>query len=582
MESTWRGTVRTAMRRQLVTDLHDYLDIHRNLRPLLVRARREILDGVFRPSRVEAVTAEKALGVTRTTAVISPLDAVIVQAASDTLSRQILRRQPHRNAYYSRSHSGPSMDALPEALSPPWWVQWPRFQKKILEFVSSFPFLVVTDIANYFETIDLRLLRNAIAGHGAFEEPLLDFVFFVVSSLLYRTHYSPRTDHGLPQIDLDAPRLLAHAFLFGADSLLGRMAPRVEFTRWMDDFDIGVHSIEEGKATLNRLHSQLSQQGLRLNSKKTKILSARDAAKHFWLSHNSTLNVLLNSAKNHPGQDHSIGRLRARLVDERLNAFLALPPSGNWAKVMKRFYTLLGRLGSPRLVDVAGEHLSVHPDLRASVFRYFRELGFSTKRYDIVRGYLEGGHCIDDASVFEACQLFVDWTIPPRSRVVKDLRRLAKSLGGSKKASPTRFSGALHVLAKYAGAREVSTYLVRTERCWQQSDFAGRQVAAASACLSSSDLAKVREMVARNGLRDALQVYAHLDSLHTLSSLDKQLDSYLAHTSPQPYGYGLPRFLLLRWMLGSPKLGRQASEKLRDQAKEIIADPVYLMRLLRI
>ena len=45
-------------------------------------------------------------------------------------------------------------------------------------------------------------------------------LIFVLSDLLWQPDYSPRIEVGLPQMNLDAPRLLAHCFLYELDSLL--------------------------------------------------------------------------------------------------------------------------------------------------------------------------------------------------------------------------------------------------------------------------------------------------------------------------------------------------------------------------
>jgi hypothetical protein len=63
----------------------------------------------------------------------------------------------------------------------------------------------------------------------------------------------PRVQIGLPQVPfLDAPRLLAHCFLFEIDKLLIQRA-NIDFARYVDDIDIGVDSIPSAKQVLRDL-----------------------------------------------------------------------------------------------------------------------------------------------------------------------------------------------------------------------------------------------------------------------------------------------------------------------------------------
>ena len=65
----------------------------------------------------------------------------------------------------------------------------------------------------------------------------------------------------------------------------------------MDDIDAGSNSRQEGKKLLRNLDNVLSSQGLRLNTSKSKILSAQDAVAHFWIQENRALTIIENSIK---------------------------------------------------------------------------------------------------------------------------------------------------------------------------------------------------------------------------------------------------------------------------------------------
>ena len=112
------------------------------------------------------------------------------------------------------------------------------------------------------------------------EECVLDMLIYVLSALLWQPDYMPRVEVGLPQINMDAPRLLAHCFLYELDQFLASDTSR-DFVRYMDDIDIGVDSVAAAKEVLKSVDLVLQTKQVRLNSGKTLILSQSDALRHF-------------------------------------------------------------------------------------------------------------------------------------------------------------------------------------------------------------------------------------------------------------------------------------------------------------
>ncbi len=132
--------------------------------------------------------------------------------------------------------------------------------------------MVITDIANYYDTISYTNLRNVIAGITDVEEAT-DMLIYILSHLLWQPDYTPRVEVGLPQINLDAPRLLRNRFLYELDEFLD-FVQNCDFVRYMDDIDVGVDLIVDAKNMLKSI--DLSIRHIRLNSGKTQILRTRE------------------------------------------------------------------------------------------------------------------------------------------------------------------------------------------------------------------------------------------------------------------------------------------------------------------
>ncbi len=252
MKKAWK-IVWQGMRKQTLLDLHDYYDFHTNQDRLIQTIKTEIIKGDYKPKPPQIIRREKKYGVCRHIQIPSPEDALVLQTIVEMLSPLINEAQVSNRAYYSRSHSKPKNESdIDESFPYAWWELWPVFQKKIYEFTSTFDYVVVTDIANYFDNISLVHLRNTISSYGNFDECLLDFLFFLLEAFVWRPDYLPLNEFGLPQVDFDAPRLLGFAFLFEIDKFLDTKTAG-NFVRWMDDIDFGVNTIEEGKKILRGL-----------------------------------------------------------------------------------------------------------------------------------------------------------------------------------------------------------------------------------------------------------------------------------------------------------------------------------------
>ena len=201
------------------------------------------------------------------------------------LYSDIKNAQPTKKAFFEPAdHSLSSDDNLFTTPHYGSYRSWLNFQKEILRFARERNWIVVTDIANYYDFINYTHLRNVIAGTIKVRETIPDFLIFVLSSILWQPDYTPRFEIGLPQINADAPRILAHCFLFELDKVLAE-SKHIDYARFMDDIDLGVDTLREAKQLLKQIDLVLQTRQVRLNSGKTKILSQIEAEKHFIASH---------------------------------------------------------------------------------------------------------------------------------------------------------------------------------------------------------------------------------------------------------------------------------------------------------
>lgn len=576
--AVWKKAVRTGLRSQPIEDLHDFLDIHRNIEAFANRLRQDVLAGRYRPASPEFVHLEKRDGIPRRLAVPEPADALLLQCVVEAIEPAVKEGQRSKNVYYSRSHMPGSVEHVDGTFAYPWWILWPEFQERIWNFTASHPFLVVTDIANYFDCIPLAALRNTLAELGHFNENILNFLFFLLENFCWRPYYIPSAGVGLPQINFDAPRLLAHAYLFRIDRELERIT-RGSFVRWMDDIDAGVSSIQEGKRLLRDLEIVLNSQGIRLNTGKSRILKAQDAVAHFWIQENRALTIIANSIKNGANSPSSQSA-QQKQARERFRRFRRKKVIGQWEKVYKRYLSLFGMLGDPSLEKYLGSLLEDIPSLRGAALRYLQVLGPSRRRLKMIESFLTSGHCEDEASLFAAVKCLIAWETPQKGALVNQIVSLAKALAkpGGRYSAPGIAAG-IWLLSKYGRISELSELILNSRSVWEKSSWLGRQVAAVAPLLPDHLHRTISETAAKNGLTQALQVLANLSSIKELPKMDRQLESYLCHDPGPSHAYPLPKVIIAKALLNGNLPGK-AKDQLRSKLAEFLRDARYEVILL--
>lgn len=295
----WKSLVRQQLRRQNITDTHDYYDFHSTIDTQADAIIERVLNGQYRPEAPIIYKLEKKLGICRHMMIPSPSDALVFQVLSDALYGELMKAQPSKQAYYARDrHSLRLPHEIAQEQSYPWFKLWPKFQQEIWGFSSSLPMLVTTDVTNYYDNIGFEELRRVLAALAPTTEVLLDLLFTLIQDLAWNPDYLPRTARGLPVIEIEAPRLLAHAFLFEVDRVL-KERTKNNFVRWMDDINFGVESEDQA----NQILGELKSRGLALNLGKTEILSSKSVRYHFLVHENLRLDKQLHRTATLKSED---------------------------------------------------------------------------------------------------------------------------------------------------------------------------------------------------------------------------------------------------------------------------------------
>ena len=143
---------------------------------------------------------------------------------------------------------------------------WIDFRNHCLTLSNACPVVVQTDISDFYPRIYHHRIENALQrlpGVGDQPKRLMDLL----------KQFSQNVSYGLP-VGGPASRILAELSLDGVDKLLVRRG--VRFCRYADDYAIFCADKAEAYRTLVFLSEKLANEGLVLQKKKTRILSAQE------------------------------------------------------------------------------------------------------------------------------------------------------------------------------------------------------------------------------------------------------------------------------------------------------------------
>jgi len=344
----------------------------------------------FKPGKIR-----KVKGLCRQMTIPSLADALVLQCLADAYWQDIKSRAPTSNAHFEpKDHTfSRDDDGNLEYGSIKSWLD---FQEDILGFARKCKFIIITDITNYYDFIDFDQLRNVIVSLIRIREPIVDFLMHILSGMCWKPDYMPSRNIGMPQMDIDAPRLLAHSFLFELDALMQHESLS-NYARFMDDIDAGADSIAGAKRNIKKIDLTLQTRNLRLNSGKTLILSHSEAIQHFKVVENRMLNIIKKLVND--GDKLATKKMTSKLYGKWLKK--GNFNTGNGEKILKRIIGLAIGLDLKLDQDSILDIIKLRPNLRGNALNYLSHVGFSAKAINFMFELLKSEYICDDYFMIE-------------------------------------------------------------------------------------------------------------------------------------------------------------------------------------
>lgn len=406
LRKTWK-TIRGELRSAYIRDIIDWTDWAVTLEYSLDQLQNEIISGTYTPLPPTRFEVGKEMGAYRNLCSLNIRDALVFRHISDFALEKALPYKV-KGAYYARRHSKTPVGKTFSAQGDPYswffplWKNYNQYRTVTL-LNQPYKMLAVTDITNYFESIQHDLLLEYLAPLGLPRKAigLLGKILEVFKPL---AGHSPNPRIGIPVDELNCSRELAHIFLFEHDRRICDEFGEDNYVRWMDDQNIGLTSETDARKIVNFITKSLSQQRLTLNSGKTKFLSPEKAAIYFQLEANKLIDEWESEFKEGKQKvSVSLKRKFLGIMNKILTSETA--GDGNWDKILKRFYGIATRLDINLLERNSLDNLINYPDLSERIFMYFGKRNRGPQLIELFEKYCNSGENLfelTEAQFFES------------------------------------------------------------------------------------------------------------------------------------------------------------------------------------
>ena len=155
-----------------------------------------------------------------------------------------------------------------------WYEVWPEFDEdsRSAFLIDGYLYMATTDIAAYFENIQLPILRDQFLGHFSEDTKIINLLFTFLESWAHRTPDRRTHLRGIPQGNFISS-FLGNIFLLPLDEEFARFQKKndVIYYRYMDDARIFTKNIAAARLSIFTMDRTLRTLHLNVQTAKTKI-----------------------------------------------------------------------------------------------------------------------------------------------------------------------------------------------------------------------------------------------------------------------------------------------------------------------
>lgn len=417
------------------------------------RLLARIASGEYEPETPRRFTIGKSKGFSRTMTFPAIPDLVLYRTIVDHVYDRSKARR-HKHVYYLRDQISKTREVAVQGArqqmnaarnidytggeyritSRRSFLNWLCFDqyRKLMIFEEVHDYFVITDVANFFDTVLHSHVAEAVRGLPV-PPRMSGLLFFLLEKLSSRQDYSSSQGISLPTDEFDCSRTLGHMILFSHDDAMVRLIGEDRYVRWMDDQIMGVDTKAKGLHILAEVGRSLARLHLAPNSEKSKIMSLTEAKRHYHLE----VNQMLDEAEELAKKIRTGGRGKQKLAAQIKRIWRKAKPCdgiGEFGKILKRIYRLAGFCGLDILRSRAASDVLSDPSMAERISSYYRCTGSTSEYLSFVEMLLESPEQVyPDVNVSLAESLL---RLEPSKNELPRLRRLTKRLLAREKIMP--------------------------------------------------------------------------------------------------------------------------------------------------
>ena len=304
-----------------------------------------------------------------------------------------------------------------------WYEAWPEFDRERIEAARKrgFKYVTRTDIASYFENIDLGIFEVQLRSLLPKENAIIELLMRILHSWTRETSTGTTVGRGIPQGN-DVSSFFANLYLIPLDNALSNYCRKHKavWFRYVDDVEVYSKEYASARDVVLVINDVLRSLHLNLQGSKTKIESGKELEDSLSSTKIDTINTVieeLQTLNNH----HSIDSTKINTTMEKLRPIADqfcsdLPDSvrnlsRTRSRTLRRLMTAYGMAGHEDLRVVAMEALRALPELRMlqKALKYLQQLPASCHKEiaEELMGWVENGQfplAYHNAAVLETIQ----------------------------------------------------------------------------------------------------------------------------------------------------------------------------------
>ncbi len=380
MTSVWKKRLRSRLRKQRLQDFqlgHDpleWLAFDWDLASALATLGQDVANGTYRASAPEIVRSAKGKGLTRPLAFLRPPDLVLYKTIVALAENSLLQASKPWTRF-GRNDEGENDNGGTLAESG-WFRNWLRRQGQIWTITNNHPWLIETDVANFFPYVDGDLVVEHLLSNSKLSEDVIRLLSHMLRQFSPMTEYRRPTIVGLPQEDFDCSRILGHTYLKPVDDEFDEEGRDERYSRYMDDVVIGADDMGQALRSVLRVQQAFERLGLYPNTAKTRIVPADDLVADYMKAENDYLGVVDGQLEEHVAVDVHVFRSHLR---RHIRPGATRPKA--WSQVLRRYYSISRHMESGALLRLAFDHVALAPDSARHIFDYLASFPITRNRF---------------------------------------------------------------------------------------------------------------------------------------------------------------------------------------------------------